>query len=42
MVHLEVYASFEFQPMLGQGIALRKLSVTTKQLLDLSDKCLRK
>ncbi|KAF8121610.1 TPR-like protein [Boletus edulis] len=37
-VHLEVYASFEFQPMLGAGEQLRKLTVTVKQLLDRSEK----
>ncbi|KAF8436633.1 CHAT domain-containing protein [Boletus edulis BED1] len=37
-VHLEVYASFEFQPMLGAGEQLRKLTVTVNQLLDRSEK----
>ncbi|KAG6371184.1 hypothetical protein JVT61DRAFT_9806 [Boletus reticuloceps] len=35
-VCLEVYASFECQPMLGTGEQLRKLTVTVKQLLDRS------
>ena len=33
-VHLEVYASFEFQPMLGSGEQLRKITITMKELLD--------
>ncbi|KAG6371090.1 hypothetical protein JVT61DRAFT_10630 [Boletus reticuloceps] len=37
-VCLEVYASFECQPMLGTGEQLRKLTVTVKQLLDCSEK----
>ena len=37
-VYLEVYASFELQPMLGAGEQLRKLSVTVEQLLDRSAK----
>ncbi|KAF8445026.1 CHAT domain-containing protein [Boletus edulis BED1] len=37
-VCLEVYASFEFQPMLGAGEQLRKLTITVKQLLDRSEK----
>ncbi|KAF8436624.1 CHAT domain-containing protein [Boletus edulis BED1] len=37
-VRLEVYASFEFQPMLGAGEQLRKLTVTMKQLLDRGEK----
>ncbi|KAG6371208.1 hypothetical protein JVT61DRAFT_9832 [Boletus reticuloceps] len=37
-VRLEVYASFEFQPMLGAGEQLRKLTITVKQLLDRSEK----
>ncbi|KAF8436628.1 CHAT domain-containing protein [Boletus edulis BED1] len=37
-VCLEVYASFEFQPMLGAGKQLRKLTITVKQLLDRSEK----
>ncbi|KAF8436591.1 CHAT domain-containing protein [Boletus edulis BED1] len=36
-VCLEVYASFECQPMLGTGEQLRKLTVTVKQLLDRSE-----
>ena len=35
-VCLEVYASFEFQPMLGPGEQLRKITITTEQLLDCS------
>ncbi|KAF8436638.1 CHAT domain-containing protein [Boletus edulis BED1] len=35
-VRLEVYASFEFQPMLGTGEHLRKLTITVDQLLDRS------
>ncbi|KAG6376610.1 hypothetical protein JVT61DRAFT_1593 [Boletus reticuloceps] len=37
-VTLEVYASFEFQPMLGTGEHLRKLTITVDQLLDRSAK----
>ncbi|KAG6374720.1 hypothetical protein JVT61DRAFT_4090 [Boletus reticuloceps] len=33
---LEIYASFEFQPMLGSGEQLRELTVTVGQLLDRS------
>ncbi|KAF8127680.1 hypothetical protein EV363DRAFT_468274, partial [Boletus edulis] len=33
---LEVYASFEFQPMLGTGEQLRELQITVEQLLDRS------
>ena len=33
-VRLEVYASFEFQPMLSSGEQLRKFAITMKQLLD--------
>jgi hypothetical protein len=40
-VCLEVYASFEFQPMLGDGGPLRKLTVTVEQLLDCSAKDVR-
>ncbi|KAF8132587.1 CHAT domain-containing protein [Boletus edulis] len=36
-VCLEVYASFEFQPMLGAGEQLRKLTITVIQLLDRSE-----
>jgi hypothetical protein len=35
-VRLEVYASFEFQPVLGAGEQLRKLSTTVEQLWDRS------
>ncbi|KAF8125428.1 CHAT domain-containing protein [Boletus edulis] len=37
-VCLEVYASFEFQPMLGTGEQLRKLTITMKQLSDHGEK----
>ncbi|KAF8444075.1 CHAT domain-containing protein [Boletus edulis BED1] len=37
-VRLEVYASFELQPMLGAGEQLRKLTITVKQLLDRGEK----
>ncbi|KAF8444133.1 CHAT domain-containing protein [Boletus edulis BED1] len=37
-VCLEVYASFEFQPMLGTGEHLRKLTITVDKLLDRSAK----
>ncbi|KAG6376816.1 hypothetical protein JVT61DRAFT_1842 [Boletus reticuloceps] len=37
-IGLEVYASFEFQPMLGTGEHLRKLTITVDQLLDRSAK----
>ncbi|KAG6376747.1 hypothetical protein JVT61DRAFT_1766 [Boletus reticuloceps] len=37
-ITLEVYASFEFQPMLGTGEHLRKLTITVDQLLDRSTK----
>ena len=40
-VCLEVYASFEFQPMLGAGEQLRKLTITVEQLLDASSKDVR-
>ena len=33
-VYLDVYASFEFQPMLGDGEQLQKLTVTMEQLLE--------
>lgn len=33
-VCLRIYASFEFQPMLGNGEQLRELSTTVGQLLD--------
>ncbi|KAF8119907.1 CHAT domain-containing protein [Boletus edulis] len=35
-VRLEVYATFEFQPILGTGELLRKISLTVEQLLDRS------
>ena len=35
-IRLEVYASFEFQPMLGSGEQLRKFTITMEQLLDRS------
>ena len=35
-VRLEVYASFELQPMLGSGEQLRKITITVGQLLDRS------
>jgi hypothetical protein len=41
-VCLEVYASFEFQPTLGAGEQLRKLTITVEQLLDRSAKDVRK
>ncbi|KAG6371295.1 TPR-like protein [Boletus reticuloceps] len=37
-IGLEVYASFEFQPMLGTGEHLRTLTITADQLLDCSAK----
>ncbi|KAG6376833.1 hypothetical protein JVT61DRAFT_1859 [Boletus reticuloceps] len=37
-IRLEVYASFEFQPMLGTGEHLRTLTTTVDQLLDCSAK----
>ena len=37
-VCVEVYASFEFQPMLGAGEQLRKLTITVEQLLNHSAK----
>ncbi|KAG6372436.1 hypothetical protein JVT61DRAFT_7533 [Boletus reticuloceps] len=36
-VCLEVYASFEFHPMLGTGEQLRKLTITVERLLDRSE-----
>jgi hypothetical protein len=33
-VHLEIYASFEFQPILGNGELLRTLAPTVDRLLD--------
>ncbi|KAG6371196.1 hypothetical protein JVT61DRAFT_9819 [Boletus reticuloceps] len=41
-VCFEVYASFEFQPMLGTGEHLRKLTTTVDQLLDHNAKHVRK
>ena len=41
VVCLEVYASFEFQPLLGAGEQLRKLTITVGQLLDRSAKDIR-
>ncbi|KAF8133237.1 TPR-like protein [Boletus edulis] len=38
IIRLEVYASFEFQPMLGTGEHLRELTMTVDQLLDCSGK----
>ena len=38
---LEVYASFEFQPMLGSGGQLGRLTTTVQQLLDRSAKDIR-
>jgi hypothetical protein len=40
-VCLELYAPFEFQPMLGAGELLRKLTITVEQLLDHSAKDVR-
>lgn len=37
-IHLGIYASFEFQPTLGQGETLRELTVTVQQLLDRNTK----
>lgn len=42
VVCLGIYASFEFQPTLGDGEQLRKLTVTVEQLLDRSAKHVRK
>ena len=36
VVRLEVYASFEFRPMLGSGEQLRKITISLKELLDRS------
>ena len=36
IVRLAIYASFEFQPTLGQGELLRSLTATVEQLLDRS------
>ena len=40
-VCLGVYASFEFQPMLGKGEQLRELTITVEQLLERSTQGLR-
>ena len=40
-IRIEVYASFEFQPMLGSGEQLRSLTITTEQLLDRSARGVR-
>ena len=40
-VCLEIYASFEFQAILGAGEQLGKLTSTVKQLLDYSTKRVR-
>lgn len=40
-VRIEVYASFEFQPTLGAGEQLRKLTTTVEQLLDRCDNSVR-
>lgn len=40
-VCIEIYASFEFQPMLGAGELLRKVTITMEQLLDRSAKGVR-
>ena len=40
-IRLEVYASFEFQPMLGSGEQLRNITITMGQLLDHSATGLR-
>jgi len=40
-VCLEVYASFELQPMLGAGEQLRELTITVEELLDRSAKDVR-
>ena len=33
-IRLEVYASFEFQPMLGSGEQLQNITITMEQMLD--------
>ena len=40
-VRIEVYATFEFQPTLGTGEQLRRLTVTVDQLTDRSAKSVR-
>ena len=40
-VSLAIHASFEFQPILGNGEQLRKLSITVDELLDRSEKDFR-
>jgi hypothetical protein len=40
-VHLEIYASFEFQPILGNGELLRTLAHTVDRLLDHSSNDVR-
>ena len=40
-IQLGIYASFEFQPMLGDGELLRTLALTVDQLLDRSSKDVR-
>ena len=40
-VRIEVYASFELQPMLGSGELLRKFTITMEQLLDRSARRVR-
>ena len=40
-VRIEVYASFEFQPMLGSGEQLQKITITMEQLLDRSARGVR-
>ncbi|KAN0086177.1 hypothetical protein V8E55_007311, partial [Tylopilus felleus] len=41
IIRLEVYASFEFKPMLGAGEQLRRLKTTVEQLLNRSEKVIR-
>jgi len=41
IVCLEIYASFELQPVLGAGEQLRELTITVQQLLDFSAKDVR-
>ena len=36
VIRLGVYASFEFEPMLGSGEQLQKFAITVEQLLDCS------
>lgn len=42
VVRLEIYASFEFDPMLGAGEQLRTFTVTVQQLLNHHAKDIRK